>query len=80
MITANFQQCYALNITINPVARSVTRSPTPNCAGGTTYRPGTAVNLTAAANTGYDFANWSGDATGTNISFCNDERHTQCHS
>ncbi|MCA9962359.1 MAG: InlB B-repeat-containing protein, partial [Anaerolineales bacterium] len=69
VITANFQQCYALNITINPSGTgSVTRNPTPNCAGGATYSPGTLVNLTAAANTGYDFANWSGDATGTSTS------------
>jgi CSLREA domain-containing protein/uncharacterized repeat protein (TIGR02543 family) len=42
-----------------------TTDPQPNCNGGTQYWEGTVVQLTATANTGYAFFNWSGDASGT---------------
>ena len=65
-VTANFSApiCYPLTLTVSPAASgSVTASPAPNC--GTEYTDGTVVQLTATAASGYAFANWSGDATGT---------------
>lgn len=60
-ITANFQQCYALNITNTPSGGgAVSRNPAPGCTGGATYAPGTNVTLTAAANSGYTFDSWTG--------------------
>jgi murein DD-endopeptidase MepM/ murein hydrolase activator NlpD len=59
--------CYPLSTSVNPNgAGTVNASPGPNCGGGTGYyTSGTVVQLTASANSGYTFANWSGDATGT---------------
>jgi uncharacterized repeat protein (TIGR02543 family) len=52
---------YTLTVVVNPQgAGSVTLSPS-----GGSYIAGTVVTLTATANTGYTFSNWSGDATGT---------------
>lgn len=58
--------CYTLATTINPSgAGTVSASPGPNCNNGTQYSSGTVVQLTANANPGYSFANWSGDAGGS---------------
>ena len=55
--------CYSLTTGIAPVgAGTVTASPAPNC--GSNYAVGTVVKLTAVANSGYVFLNWSGDASG----------------
>ena len=64
-VTANFAPlCYTLTTAVAPAGRgSISANPAPNC--GTQYTHGTAVELTATANTGYAFANWSGDAAGT---------------
>jgi hypothetical protein len=54
--------CYMLTVTPNPSAGgTVTLSP----AGGT-YTPGTVVTLTATPSSGYNFSNWSENASGTN--------------
>ncbi|MFH1242576.1 MAG: fibronectin type III domain-containing protein, partial [Pseudomonadota bacterium] len=63
--TANFiQNQYTLTVTVNPSAGgSVTKSP-----NSPTYVYGEQVTLTAAANSGYSFSGWSGDASGTTSS------------
>ena len=54
---------YTLTVVVNPQgAGSVTISPTSSDGK---YAAGTVVTLTATANPGYTFSNWSGDATGT---------------
>jgi uncharacterized repeat protein (TIGR02543 family) len=59
-ITANFDN-YMLNVTVAPPgAGTVTKNPNL-----TFYPPNSEVTLTANAATGYSFANWSGDATGS---------------
>jgi uncharacterized repeat protein (TIGR02543 family) len=56
--------CYTLTTAVNPTGSgTVNASPVQNCTGG--YLAGTVVQLTAAPATGYAFANWSGDASGT---------------
>jgi hypothetical protein len=61
--TANFTTQYQLTTTVSPSgAGSVSASPTS--ADGF-YDSGMPVQLTASANTGYQFANWSGDLTGS---------------
>ncbi len=58
--------CYTLTTSSNPAAGgTVAVTPAPNCNMGTQYTPGTVVELTANASTGYNFTNWTGDATGT---------------
>ncbi|MBI5296272.1 MAG: S-layer homology domain-containing protein [Chloroflexi bacterium] len=66
-VTAEFSlACFTLTTSANPVAGgSVGVSPAPNCNGGTQYSQGTVVTLTATANSGYNFASWSGSASGT---------------
>ena len=60
--------CYSLTTAVNPAnSGTITASPAPNCAGGT-YTQGTAVTLSAAPNTDYQFTSWSGGATGTSSS------------
>jgi uncharacterized repeat protein (TIGR02543 family) len=60
-VTATFtQDQYTLTITISG-SGSVAKSPDQ-----ATYTWGTNVTLTATANTGWSFAGWSGDASGTN--------------
>ena len=61
-VTANFtQNQYTLAVSVSPTGSgSVTKSPNK-----TTYVYGDVVTLTASANTGYSFASWSGDASGT---------------
>jgi hypothetical protein len=57
--------CYNLDIAANPVdSGSVDARPSPNC-GGDKYRQGSVVQISARPNTGFTFANWSGDLKGT---------------
>jgi len=64
-VTANFVNCYTLTTAANPAAGgTVNASPAPSCNGGTGYPANTVVQLTATANAGYSFNNWSGSATG----------------
>jgi len=52
---------YTLTVNVNPLgAGAVSKSPNKS-----TYLDGEQVTLTATANTGYAFSNWSGDASGT---------------
>jgi hypothetical protein len=56
---------YSLSTAVSPGgAGSVGASLSPNCIGGE-YAPGTAVTLTASANSGYSFSSWSGSCSGT---------------
>jgi inhibitor of cysteine peptidase len=56
--------CYRLAAEASPEAGgTVAADPLPNCEYGR-YEPGTEVRLEAEASAGYDFANWSGAATG----------------
>ncbi len=66
-VVANFSQaCYSLARSVSPGGSgSIAASPTPNCANGTQYQPGTVVQLTAHAGPGYNFANWSGSTFGS---------------
>jgi len=58
--------CYTLTTAVDPTGSgSVSADPAPNCNGSTQYIHGTSVQLTASANTGYEFVNWSGDASGS---------------
>jgi len=61
-VTANFvRSSYTLTVNINPSgAGSVTLNPS-----GGVYVAGTTVTLTAVANSGYVFSNWSGSLTGS---------------
>lgn len=63
-VTANFNQnasTYTLNTSVSPSsAGTVTKNP-----GQTYYSAGTQVALTATANSGYVFSNWSGDISST---------------
>ena len=61
-VTAHFDgpPCYSLTTAVFPVgAGTIDVAPPPDCAGGT-YSEGTVVQLTANANTGYTFVNWTG--------------------
>ncbi len=59
--TAEFNPSYLLTTVANP-ARGGSVAP----ASGTYYPAGTVVNLTATANTGYIFANWTGNVANVN--------------
>ncbi|MFZ3275244.1 MAG: ice-binding family protein [Lutibacter sp.] len=60
IITANFSPLgFTLNVTA--VNGSVVKNP-----NNTTYNNGDNVELTATPDSGYEFLNWTGDATGTN--------------
>ncbi|MBI3240823.1 MAG: carboxypeptidase regulatory-like domain-containing protein [Chloroflexi bacterium] len=66
----NFQNfaahCYTLALAANPpIGGTITANPPPNCNSGSQYAAGTTVALTAAADTGYAFAGWNGDASGS---------------
>jgi hypothetical protein len=61
--TANFTTQYLLTTSVSPT-NSGSVSANPSSASGY-YDSGTSVQLTAVANSGYTFASWSGDLTGT---------------
>jgi hypothetical protein len=61
--TVTIQSCYTVTTAASPAyAGSATVTTAPNC--GTRYAPGTSVSISAAANAGYSFGSWSGDASG----------------
>ncbi len=60
--TAYFTTQYTLTTTASPTAGG---SVSPSCGSGCWYNSGATVAVTATANTGYTFANWSGACTGT---------------
>jgi hypothetical protein len=61
--TANFTTQYLLTTGVSP-SGSGTVTKTPSSADSF-YNSGTSVQLSAAANSGFTFASWSGDATGS---------------
>jgi len=61
-VTANFT-ANTYTLAVGGTNGSVTRTPDK-----TSYTHGETVTLTATPNTGYSFASWSGDASGTNPS------------
>ena len=67
-VTANFSaNCYTLTRTVSPSGSgTVTPNPpkSPNCSANDQYTYGAVVSLTATANTGYTFVNWSGALSG----------------
>ena len=67
-VTAHFTivPTHSLTTAVNPPGGG-TIDP---AAGAHTYSEGAVVNITAAANTGYVFASWSGDCGGTNPNSC----------
>ena len=57
--------CHGLTLTSSPAAGGTASADTePNC-GASYYSTGTVLNLTANANFGYVFTNWSGDSSGS---------------
>ncbi|MBZ9786404.1 ice-binding family protein [Psychroflexus sp. CAK57W] len=62
-VTANFTLIPVNTFTLSVNAENGTVNISPN---QTTYNEGTDVILTPNADTGYEFASWSGDATGNN--------------
>src|SRR5665213_788833 len=60
--TAVAPTTYTLTLNANSAQGSVSASPT---ASGNIYNSGSVVQLTAYANTGYNFTDWSGDLTGS---------------
>ena len=67
-VTANFSaNCYTLTRTVSPSGTgTVTPNPpkSPSCSANDQYTYGAVVSLTATANTGYTFVNWSGALSG----------------
>jgi len=61
--TANFTTHYLLNLTVSPGGAG-SLAANPSSADGY-YSNGTSVQLTATANSGYQFGSFSGDLTGT---------------
>ncbi len=60
------ETCYTLNLASNPSGNgTVQASPAPNCNNGTQYSYNTQVTVTSYPQNGYQFSNWSGDASGT---------------
>jgi len=57
-VTAHFLRQYVLTTTASPSAGGTV-------TGAGTYDTGESVTVTATANTGYRFASWAGDCTGT---------------
>jgi len=55
--------CYTLTTNVLPAGSGTFHTTAQNCSGG--YIAGTVVQLTVIPNSGYSFASWSGDATGT---------------
>ena len=62
-ITATFAQSFTITTSANPAAGGAV-TLNPNKA---TYAPGEQVQVTATANSGYSFTNWSGDLSGTDL-------------
>lgn len=62
-VTVNFTLIPVNTFTLSVNAQNGTVNISPN---QTTYNEGTDVILTPNADTGYEFASWSGDATGNN--------------
>jgi len=61
-VTANFEEIPTYTLTVNIEGEgSVSRSPDQEV-----YEEGTEVTLTASAADGWEFEEWTGDATGTN--------------
>ena len=59
-VTATFAQSFTITTSANPAeGGSVTLNPSKP-----TYQPGEQVEVTAVANSGYGFTNWSGDLSG----------------
>lgn len=60
---------YTLTVNINPTGGGTVTDTGIACPGDCTqdYAGGTVVTLTAAANTGYEFVNWTGNASGTSL-------------
>jgi uncharacterized repeat protein (TIGR02543 family) len=67
-VTANFSLvCYTLTLNVNPSnGGSITPDPAKSaaCSSDGQYTYGAVVSLTASANTGYTFGNWSGALSG----------------
>ena len=61
---ADAERRFTLSLSANPPDGG-TVSATPTAATDSRYAAGTVVTLTAAANTGFTFASWTGTATGT---------------
>jgi uncharacterized repeat protein (TIGR02543 family) len=59
---------YTLDVAIDPVGGGTVTDGGIDCPGDCTqdYAEDTVVTLTAEANEGFEFVNWTGDATGTN--------------
>ena len=56
--TAMFTSQYLLSTNVSPIGAG-------SVSGEGWYNPNTVVNLIATANSGYEFASWTGDTTGT---------------
>lgn len=61
--TASFTTQHLLTRAVTPAGGGTT-SPSPSSGDGF-YNSGTVVQITATANSGYTFNNWSGDASGS---------------
>ena len=70
-VTANFSsvETYTLTVTINPAGGGTVTGTGIACPGDCTqdYAEDTVVALTAAANAGFEFVNWTGSASGTSL-------------
>ena len=60
-ITATFAQSFTITTSANPAGGGAVTLTPPKA----TYAPGEQVQVTAVANSGYSFTNWSGDLSGT---------------
>ena len=57
-LVANFLPAYTLEVSASPAGGGTV-------SGGGTFVQGATTNITAAANSGFEFIGWTGDATGT---------------
>jgi len=62
-------EVYTLDVNINPAGGGTVTGTGIACPGDCTqdYAEDTVVTLTRAANAGFEFVNWTGDATGTSL-------------
>jgi len=62
-------ETYTLDVTINPAGGGTVTDTGIACPGDCTqdYAEGTVVELTAAAAAGFEFVNWTADASGTSL-------------